>query len=73
MARSDNEWLQDIIASIADIRADTIGMDLAAFTAKPAIVRSVLYSIAIMGEAAKGSIGNKCSGTPIKLPVQTKA
>ncbi|MSO99912.1 MAG: DUF86 domain-containing protein [Acetobacteraceae bacterium] len=28
-------------------------MDFAAFAAKPAIVRSVLYSIAILGEAAK--------------------
>ena len=28
-------------------------MDLAAFSARPVIVRSVLYSIAIIGEAAK--------------------
>jgi uncharacterized protein with HEPN domain len=53
MARGDQEWVADIIAAIADIRADTAGMDFAAFTAKPAIVRSVLYSIAVMGEAAK--------------------
>ena len=53
MARGDKEWIADIIAAIADIRADTAGMDFAAFAAKPAIVRSVLYSIAIMGEAAK--------------------
>jgi uncharacterized protein with HEPN domain len=54
MARSDDEWVQDIISAMADIRADTTGMDLAAFNAKPTIVRSVLYSIAVMGEAAKG-------------------
>nr|WP_294555855.1 HepT-like ribonuclease domain-containing protein [uncultured Rhodopila sp.] len=53
MARGDKEWVADIIAGIADIRADTAGMDFSAFTAKPAIVRSVLYSIAVMGEAAK--------------------
>jgi uncharacterized protein with HEPN domain len=54
MARSDDEWVKDIITAIADIRADTTGLDVAAFAAKPMIVRSVLYSIAIMGEAAKG-------------------
>ena len=54
MARTDDEWVQDIISAIADIRADTTGLDLAAFAAKPTIVRSVLYSIAIMGEAARG-------------------
>lgn len=53
MARTDAEWVQDILAAIADIRADTIGLDLVAFAANPTIVRSVLYSIAIMGEAAK--------------------
>ncbi|HVC61796.1 MAG TPA: HepT-like ribonuclease domain-containing protein [Acetobacteraceae bacterium] len=54
MARTDDEWVQDIISAIADIRADTTGLDFAAFAAKPTIVRSVLYSIALMGEAAKG-------------------
>jgi uncharacterized protein with HEPN domain len=53
MARTDGEWVQDIISAIADIRADTTGLDFAAFAAKPTIVRSVLYPIAIMGEAAK--------------------
>src|ERR1039457_4095125 len=53
MARPDEEWVQDMISAIADIRADTIGLDVAAFAAKPTIVRSVLYSIAVMGEAAK--------------------
>ena len=53
MARTDEAWVQDIISAIADIRADTTGLDLAAFATKPTIVRSVLYSIAIMGEAAK--------------------
>jgi uncharacterized protein with HEPN domain len=53
MARSDDEWVEDIIAAIEDIRADTIGLDFPAFAARPTIVRSVLYSIAVMGEAAK--------------------
>jgi len=53
MARGDAEWVQDIVPAIADIRADTIGMDYAAFLEKPAIARSVLYSIAVIGEAAK--------------------
>jgi uncharacterized protein with HEPN domain len=53
MARSDAEWVQDILSAIADIRHDTAGMDFTAFSARPAIVRSVLYSIAVIGEAAK--------------------
>lgn len=54
MARADDAWVQDIMSAIADIRADTAGLDYAAFAARPTIVRSVLYSILIMGEAAKG-------------------
>jgi uncharacterized protein with HEPN domain len=53
MARGDEAWVKDIPAAIADVRADTAGMDLAAFSAKPAMVRSVLYSIAVIGEAVK--------------------
>ena len=53
MARSYEEWVDDIVSAVADIRADTTGMDFAAFAASPAIVRSVLYSIAVTGEAAK--------------------
>ena len=53
MARADEEWVQDIVSAVADIRADTVGMDFASFSAKPTIVRSVLYSIAVIGEAAK--------------------
>ena len=53
MARSDEEWRLDILSAIADIRADTAGMSFAGFSANPAVVRSVLYSIAVMGEAAK--------------------
>jgi uncharacterized protein with HEPN domain len=53
MARGDGEWVEDIVAAVADIRADTAGMDFAAFSAKPVTVRSVLYSIAVIGEAAK--------------------
>jgi uncharacterized protein with HEPN domain len=53
MARSDEQWVHDILSAIADIRADTMGLDFAAFAAQPTRVRSVLYSIATMGEAAK--------------------
>jgi hypothetical protein len=53
MARADEEWVQDMVSAVADIRADTAGMDLAAFSAKPTIIRSVLYSITVIGEAAK--------------------
>jgi uncharacterized protein with HEPN domain len=53
MARADEEWVEDIVSAVADIRADTAGLDLAEFSAKPVIVRSVLYSIAVIGEAAK--------------------
>jgi uncharacterized protein with HEPN domain len=53
MARGDQEWVQDIVSAVADIRADTAGMDYAAFLAKPVIARPVLYSIAVIGKAAK--------------------
>jgi uncharacterized protein with HEPN domain len=53
MARGDKEWVDDILSAIADIRADTVGMDFAAFSGRPVVVRSVLYSIAVIGEAAK--------------------
>jgi hypothetical protein len=33
MACSDDEWVQDIISAIADIRADATGLELAAFAA----------------------------------------
>jgi uncharacterized protein with HEPN domain len=49
MARGDKEWVEDTIAAVTDIRADTYGMDFAAFAAKPVVVRSVLYSIAVIG------------------------
>ena len=53
MARGDEAWIADIVSAMADIRADTEGMDFAAFSARPETVRSVLYSIAVIGEAAK--------------------
>jgi Protein of unknown function DUF86 len=53
MARRDKEWVADILSAIADIRADTAGMDFAAFAADPSTVRAVLYSISVIGEAAK--------------------
>lgn len=53
MPRNDRERIDDILAAIADIRADTAGMDYPAFTRTPVVVRSVLYSIGVIGEAAK--------------------
>lgn len=53
MPRSNTAWVRDIVTAIDDIRADTMGMDFAGFEASPTVVRSVLYSIAVMGEATK--------------------
>jgi uncharacterized protein with HEPN domain len=53
MARGDREWSDDIRAAIADIRHDTAGMNAATFAASPVVVRSVLYSIGVIGEAVK--------------------
>lgn len=70
MARGDGERIDDILAAIAAIRADTAGMDYPAFARTPLVVRSVLYSIGVIGEAAKGlspeikaaTVGNGLSG-----------
>jgi uncharacterized protein with HEPN domain len=53
MARGDEAWVEDIVSAIADIRADTAGMNFEKFSAYPAIIRSILYSIGVIGEAAK--------------------
>ncbi len=53
MARNDDAWLRDILSAIADIQSDTKGLGFAEFAANPIIVRSVLYSITVIGEAAK--------------------
>lgn len=53
MPRGHRDRLGDILAAIADIRADTMGMDLAAFEKNPVVVRSVLYSIGVISEAVK--------------------
>ena len=50
MARGDEAWVEDIVSAIADIRADTAGMNFEKFSAYPAIIRSILYSIAVIGE-----------------------
>jgi len=47
MARGDAEWVEDTVSAVADIRADAGGMDFAAFSAKPVIRRSGLYSVAM--------------------------
>lgn len=51
MPRGHRDRIADILAAIADIQADTQGMPLAAFEKKPVVVRSVLYSIGVIGEA----------------------
>lgn len=53
MARSDRERIRDILAAIADIRADTAGMGFDAFCRSPVVIRSVLFSLGVIGEAAK--------------------
>ena len=42
MARGDKEWVEDTIAAVTDIRADTSCMDFAVFSAKPVVVKPVL-------------------------------
>lgn len=53
MPRGHRDRIADILVAIADIRADTQGMNLATFESKPVVVRSVLYSIGVIGEAVK--------------------
>lgn len=53
MPRGHRDRVGDILAAIADIRADTMGMNLSAFEKSPVVVRSVLYSIGVIGEAVK--------------------
>ena len=53
MPRRHHDRVGDILAAIADIRADTSGMTLAVFERTPVVVRSVLYSIGVIGEAVK--------------------
>ena len=53
MARSSQQRVEDILTAIADIRADTDGLDFTSFAARPVIVRSVLYGIGLIGEAVK--------------------
>jgi uncharacterized protein with HEPN domain len=67
MARGDREWAEDILAAIKDIRADTAGMDFTASAGKPVIVRSVRYSIAVIGEAAK-NMGSEFKATCPEVP-----
>jgi len=53
MPRGHRDRISDIFTAIADIQADTVGMDLAAFEKSPTVIRSVLYSIGVIGEAVK--------------------
>jgi uncharacterized protein with HEPN domain len=53
MPRGHRDRIGDILRAIADIRADTAGMNLEAFEKSPVVIRSVLYSIGVIGEAVK--------------------
>ncbi|OHC74798.1 MAG: hypothetical protein A3G18_10150 [Rhodospirillales bacterium RIFCSPLOWO2_12_FULL_58_28] len=53
MVRKEETRIGDILAAIADIRADTTEMDFHRFSQNPVVVRSVLYSIGVIGEAVK--------------------
>lgn len=53
MPREHGDRIGDILTAIADIRADTAGMNSAAFERSPVVIRSVLYSIGVIGEAVK--------------------
>jgi uncharacterized protein with HEPN domain len=67
MARSDDERIADILAAIADIRGDTAGMNFDRFSRSPAIIRSVLYSIGVIGEAVK-NLGDVRKATMPDIP-----
>lgn len=67
MARHDEAWVQDILSAIADIRADTAGLDFPAFSSQAVIVRSVLYSISVIGEAAK-NLSNEFKAAHPEIP-----
>jgi uncharacterized protein with HEPN domain len=67
MARSDRERIEDILDAIVNIRADTLGMDLTAFARNATVVRSVLYSIGVIGEAAK-NIGSEVKSAHPDIP-----
>lgn len=51
--RGHRDRIGDILTAIADIRADTACMNLATFEKNPTVIRSVLYSIGVIGEAVK--------------------
>ena len=53
MPRGHHARIGDILTAIADIRTDTTGMSLAVFEKNPVVIRSVLYSIGVIGEAVK--------------------
>ncbi len=53
MPRLHRDRVGDILMAILDIRTDTQGMSLAGFEKNPVVVRSVLYSIGVIGEAVK--------------------
>lgn len=53
MARTPKERLRDILDAIADIRRDTAGLDAEGFESHPAVIRAVLYSMVVIGEAVK--------------------
>ncbi len=53
MPRRHQDRIGDILTAIADIRADTAHITLPVFEKRPVIVRSVLYSIGVIGEAVK--------------------
>jgi uncharacterized protein with HEPN domain len=67
MARGDKDRVADILSAIADIHADTAGMDIASFARHPTVVRSVLYSIGVIGEAVK-NVSDELKATCPDIP-----
>lgn len=67
MARGDDARVADMLAAIVDIRSDIEGLDYATFAANPMVVRSVLYSISVIGEAAK-SLGPAVKESAADIP-----
>jgi uncharacterized protein with HEPN domain len=53
MPRGHLDRVNDIRSAIADIRSDTAGMTFKTFEGNLVVVRAVLYSVGVIGEAVK--------------------
>ena len=73
MTRTDDQWIEDILTAIADIRADTAGLDATSFATRPTTIRSVLYSIAVISHHQEIDRPATATLAPIPQPEATLA